>query len=196
MKVEKEADQRPSHHVHSKISAAGHYLPRRRLTNQDLEQLVETSNEWIKTRTGIEERRILDAGFGTSYMAAKAAEEALKQRGLRPQELDLIIVATVTPDMMVPQTAAFVQKKLKAINCSGFDLNGGCAGFICALATGSQFIQSGRYEKVLVIGADTMSTIIDYQDRNTCIIFGDGAGACCLRRPEKKRRAFWTLICT
>ena len=163
--------------MHAIITAVGHYVPEKKLTNKDLEQMVDTNDEWITTRTGIRERRILEKDKGTSYMAVEAAKMVLSQRKISAADLDLIIVATTTPDMMVPPTAALVQKELKAVNCWGFDLNGACSGFLFALATGAQFIESGRHRKVLVIGADKMSAIIDYQDRNTCILFGDAGGA-------------------
>lgn len=159
------------------ITGVGHYVPERKLTNKDLEQMVDTNDEWITTRTGIKERRILENNKGTSYMAVKAAEMALKQKNISADELDLIIVATITPDRMVPATAAIVQKELNASNCWGFDLNGGCSGFLYALSTASQFIETGKHQKIMVIGADKMSSIIDYEDRNTCVIFGDAAGA-------------------
>lgn len=162
------------------ITGVGHFVPDRKLTNNDLEQLVETNDEWITSRTGIKERRILEKDKGTSYMAAKAAKMALEQRKISAAELDLIIVATSTPDMMLPATAAFVQKELNATNCWGFDLNAACAGFVYALAIASQFIESGKHKRVMAIGADKMSAVIDYEDRNTCIIFGDGAGAALL----------------
>jgi 3-oxoacyl-[acyl-carrier-protein] synthase-3 len=159
------------------ITAVCHYVPEKKLTNRDLERLVDTNDEWITTRTGIKERRILAADKGTSYMAVRAVRMILKQRQISADEIDLIIIATVTPDRTVPPTAALVQKELKARNCWGYDVNGACSGFLFALASGMQFIESGRHRKVIVIGADKMSAIIDYQDRNTCILFGDGAGA-------------------
>lgn len=159
------------------ISGVGHFAPENRLTNKDLEQMVDTNDEWITTRTGIKERRILGKGKGTSFMAVKAAEMVLSKRNISADELDLIIVATVTPDMPVPSTAALVQKELKTSNCWGFDLNGGCTGFVYALSVASQFVESGKHQKVMVIGADKMSAIIDYEDRNTCVLFGDAAGA-------------------
>lgn len=159
------------------ISGVGHFTPENRLTNHDLEKMVDTNDEWIKARTGIRERRILDKEKGTSYMAVKAAESVLNQTRTGPDEIDLILVATVTPDMPVPATAALVQKGLNAVNAWGFDINGGCTGFICALATGSQFVKAGSHRKVLVIGADKMSSIINYTDRTTCVLFGDAAGA-------------------
>ena len=159
------------------ISAVGHYAPEKRLTNHDLEEMVETSDEWITSRSGIKERRILAAGKGTSFMAVKAARAVLSQRGISADDIDMIIVATVTADMMFPATAALVQKKLKATRCWGYDISAGCSGFLCALSTGAQFIETGKYKKVLVIGTDKMSTILNYEDRNSCVLFGDGAGA-------------------
>ncbi len=159
------------------ITAVGHYVPEEKLTNNDLERMVDTNDEWITTRTGIKERRILATGKGTSFMAVQAIQMILKQRQLSADEIDLIIVATVTPDKTVPPTAALVQKELKAHNCWGYDLNGACSGFLFALASGMQFIESGRHNKVIVVGADKMSAITNYQDRNTCILFGDAAGA-------------------
>lgn len=163
--------------MHAIITGVGHFVPKGRLTNSDLEKLVDTNDEWITTRTGIKERRILDKDKGTSYMAIQAARMVLNQKKMTADELDLIIVATVTPDMTVPPMAALVQKELNARNCWGFDINGACSGFLYALVTGSQFVESGRHKKVMVIGADKMSAIIDYQDRNTCVLFGDAAGA-------------------
>ncbi|NBB86115.1 MAG: beta-ketoacyl-ACP synthase III [Bacteroidetes bacterium] len=163
---------------HAAITAVGHFLPDKRLTNADLEQMVDTNDEWIRSRTGIIERRILDDDDkATSYMASRAAQEALDKRGVTADEVDLIIVATVTPDMLFPATACLVQDAIGASNAWGFDLSAACSGFLFALSTGASFITSGRYDKVLVIGADKMSAIIDYTDRNTCILFGDAAGA-------------------
>jgi 3-oxoacyl-[acyl-carrier-protein] synthase-3 len=159
------------------IRSVGRFLPERRLTNHDLEKMVDTSDEWIVSRTGIRERRILDPGLGNSYMAVRAAEECLERAGTSPDEIDAIIVGTVTPDMFFPSTACLVQTKLGAKRAWGFDLSAGCSGFVFSLTTGAQLIESGRCKKVLVIGSDVMSTIIDYQDRNTCVLFGDGAGA-------------------
>ncbi len=166
------------------ITAVGHFVPEKRLTNTDLEKLVDTNDEWITSRTGIKERRIADKDKGVCYMSVESAKIVLNQRQISADEIDLILLATVTPDMPVPAAAALVQKELGAKNCWGFDINGGCSGFIYALAVGAQFIESGRHKKVLVIGADKMSAIINYQDRNTCIIFGDGAGAVLLEPSE------------
>ena len=159
------------------ITAVSHYVPEQVLSNVDLEKMVNTTDEWITSRTGIKERRILGLNMGTSYMATHAARNVLEQRGLSARELDLIVVATVTPDMSVPAAAALIQNKLGADNCGGFDINGGCSGFLCALTTGAQFIESGRFQKVMVIGADTMSAVINFEDRDTCVLFGDAAGA-------------------
>ncbi len=159
------------------ITGVGHCVPEKKLTNADLEKLVDTNDEWITTRTGIRERRILEKGKGTSVMAVPAARKALAQADVAPEELDMIVTATVTPDQIVPSMAAVVQKELGARRCWGYDVNGGCTGFLCAFTTAAQFIESGRYRKILVIGADKMSAIVDYEDRNTCILFGDAAGA-------------------
>jgi 3-oxoacyl-[acyl-carrier-protein] synthase-3 len=166
------------------ITAVGHYAPEKRLTNQELEQMVETNDEWIVARTGIKERRILEDGKGSSYMALRAAESVLEQRNISADDLDLILVATVTPDMMFPATAALVQDGLKASNCWGYDISAGCSGFLCGLSTATQFIETGKYKKILIIGVDKMSAIMDYQDRNSCILFGDGAGAVLLEPSE------------
>ncbi|HUB03055.1 MAG TPA: beta-ketoacyl-ACP synthase III [Terriglobales bacterium] len=160
-----------------KISALGTYVPPRLLTNDDLARMVETSDEWIMSRVGIKERHIVDKGVGTSDLAAEAARQALKQRGIEATELDAIIVATVTPDMMFPATACLVQHKIGAPNVWGFDLSAGCSQFVYALQVGAQFVATGAHKKVMVIGADVMSSIIDYTDRATCVLFGDGAGA-------------------
>ncbi|MFP4306240.1 MAG: beta-ketoacyl-ACP synthase III [Desulfococcaceae bacterium] len=167
------------------ITGVGHFVPEKRLTNQELEKMVETNDEWIVSRTGIKERRILDPGLGTSHMAEQASRQALENAGVFPEELDVILLATVTPDYPVPSAVALVESALGAVNSWGIDMNGGCTGFLCAMATGVQFIESGRHRKILVIGADTMSSILDYTDRNTCILFGDGAGAVLLEPAEE-----------
>ena len=163
--------------IRAKISALGTFVPPRLLTNADLEKMVETSDEWIMERTGIRERHIVDKGMATSDLAVEAASEALKERGWAPSDLDAIIVATVTPDMFFPSTACVVQHKLGAKGVWGFDLSAACSAFVYALQVGAQFIATGAHKKVMVIGADVMSSIIDYTDRATCVIFGDGAGA-------------------
>jgi len=160
-----------------KISALGTYVPPRLLTNADLEKMVDTTNDWIMSRVGIKERHLAGKGVGTSDLAAEAAKVALARRGIGPDELDAIIVATVTPDMMFPATACLVQDKIGAKHCWGFDLQAGCSQFVYALQVGAQFVRTGAHKKVMVIGADVMSSIIDYTDRATCVLFGDGAGA-------------------
>ena len=167
------------------ITGVGHYVPEKILTNRDLEKMVDTNDEWITTRTGIKERRILDKEKGTSYMATKAAQAVLEETNTSPDEIDLILLATVTPDMPVPSAVSFIQKNLGASKSWGFDINGGCTGFMCALTTGAQFIESGRHKKVLVIGADKMSAITNYEDRTTCVLFGDAAGAVLLEASKE-----------
>lgn len=169
----------------AKISAVGHFLPEDRLTNFDLEKLVDTNDEWIRTRTGISERRILkNPDKATSYMAANAAQEALDEAGVSAEEIDLIIVATVTPDYLFPATACLVQEKIGASKAFAFDISAACSGFLYALTTGASYIQGRMAKKVLVIGADKMSSILDYSDRTTCILFGDGAGAVLLEASD------------
>lgn len=160
----------------AKITATSRYLPKRVLTNFDLEKMVETSNEWILSRTGIEKRHLVSEGEATSDMGAHVAKQLLERSGKHPDEIDLIIVATSTPDYPVVSTAALVQNKIGANNAWGFDIIAACTGFVYALETGAKMVESGRYKNVIVIGGDTMSSIIDYTDRNTCVIFGDGAG--------------------
>jgi 3-oxoacyl-[acyl-carrier-protein] synthase-3 len=160
------------------ITSVGGYVPETKLTNFDLEKLVDTNDEWIKSRTGISERRILrEPGKASSDMAVKAIEEILRKKHLDPLEIDCIICATVTPDMVLPATANIIGDKIGAKNAFGFDLGAACSGFLFALTTGASFVEAGRYKKVIVVGVDKMSSIIDYTDRATCIIFGDGAGA-------------------
>ncbi len=165
------------------ITAVGMYVPEKILDNKYFERIVETSDEWIRTRTGISERRILENG-ATSDLAANAAKDLLKSKNISPEEIDVIIVATVTPDMFFPATACLVQEKIGAKNAWGFDLSAACSGFLFAYHTGCSLIESGKYKKVLVIGADKMSSIADYTDRNTCILFGD-AGAAFLLEPTE-----------
>ena len=160
------------------ITAVGAYVPEFVLTNKMLEELVDTNDEWITTRTGIKERRILKKeGAGTSYMAIKAAQDLIKKRGIDPKEIDLIMVGTATPDTLVASTAAYVASEIGATNAFAFDLLAACSSFLFGMSTAAGFVASGRYKKVLLIGADKMSSILDYTDRTTCIIFGDGAGA-------------------
>lgn len=168
-----------------KISALGCYAPPRLLTNADLEKMVETNNEWILERTGIRERHIADPEMATSDLAVEAGKAALKQRGIEASEIDAIIVCTVTPDMFFPSTACLVQHRLGARGAWGFDLIAACSGFLFGLTTAAHLVASGSHRKVLVIGADTMSRIIDYTDRATCVLFGDGAGAMLVEPSEE-----------
>ena len=163
------------------ITSVGYYVPSKVLTNADLEKLVDTSDEWIFTRTGIRERRMAAPDEATSDLAAKAAKSAMASAGIKPEDIDLIIVATVTPDMPFPSTACLVQEKIGARRAAAFDIEAACSGFIYALEIGQQFIMSRTYETVLVIGADKLTSIVDWTDRNTCVLFGDGAGAAILQ---------------
>lgn len=170
--------------IRAKISALGTYVPPRLLTNADLERMVDTSNEWIMTRVGIRERHVVDKGIATSDLATEAARKALAQRGLAPTDIETIIVGTVTPDMFFPSTACVVQEKLGAKGAWGFDLSAACSAFLYSVQVGAQFISTGAHKKVMAIGSDVMSSIIDYTDRATCVIFGDGAGAAILEPAE------------
>jgi 3-oxoacyl-[acyl-carrier-protein] synthase-3 len=167
--------------IHAAITAVNGYVPDYVLTNKELETMVDTNDEWITSRTGIKERRILKGeGLGTSDLATPAVEGLLKKRGITANEIDLIIFCTTTPDMPFPATANILAHKIGAKNCWGFDLQAACSGFLFGLATGAQFIENGKHTKVLVVGADKMSSMVDYQDRSTCIIFGDGCGVALL----------------
>jgi 3-oxoacyl-[acyl-carrier-protein] synthase-3 len=168
---------KPRHPVRAKISSVGTYVPPRLLTNADLEKMVETNDQWIVERTGIRERHLADKGVATSDLASQAARDCLQRRGIEASELDAILVATVTPDMLFPATACLVQEKIGAKGAWGFDLSAACSGFLYALQVGAKLVESGAHKKVMVIGADVMSSILDYTDRSTCILFGDGAGA-------------------
>jgi 3-oxoacyl-[acyl-carrier-protein] synthase III len=170
--------------VEVRIIGTGSYAPEKIVTNDDLAKLVDTNDEWIVSRSGIKERRI-SSGEDTSHLAAKAAQKALEDAGIDPMELDLIIVATITPDMHTPSTACIVQKNLGAMKASAFDLNAACSGFIYGLNVGAQFIKTGTYKNVLVIGSEVLSKIVNWEDRSTCVLFGDGAGAVVLGSSDK-----------
>ncbi|CAN5509235.1 ketoacyl-ACP synthase III [soil metagenome] len=176
---------RPQVRVRAKISSVGAYVPPKLLTNADLEKMVATNDQWIMERTGIRERHIVEPGVATSDLAVEAAKRCLEKRGIAPTEVEVIIVATVTPDMFFPATACLVQDKLGAKGAWGFDLSAACSGFPYALQVGAKLVESGVHKKVLVIGADVMSSVIDYTDRTTCVIFGDGAGAVLLEPCEE-----------
>ena len=172
--------------INSVITAVHGYVPDYVLTNQELEAMVDTTDEWITTRTGIKERRILKGeGRGTSEMGAEAVKGLLKKRGMEPSEVDMLICCTVTPDMKFPATANIISDQVGILNAFSFDLNAACSGFIYGLITGSMYVRSGLYKKVVVVGADKMSSIVDYSDRQTCVIFGDGAGAVLLEPSEE-----------
>ncbi len=180
--------------IRAKISALGTYVPPRVLSNADLERMVDTSDEWIMSRVGIRERHIAEKGVASSDLAVEAATNALARRGMKPSEIEAIIVGTVTPDMLFPSTACMVQQKLGATGAWGFDLSAACSAFVYSLQVGAQFIASGAHKRVLAIGADVMSSIIDYTDRATCVLFGDGAGAAILEPAENESEGFIDFI--
>lgn len=172
--------------IHAAITAVGGYVPEYRLTNKILETMVDTNDEWILTRTGISERRIQKGeGLASSDMAVEAIKDLLKKRGIGPEEIDCVVCGTVTPDMVFPATANIISDKAGLKNAFGFDISAACSGFLFSLTTGASFIESGRYKKVIVVGVDKMSAIVDYSDRTTCVIFGDGAGAVLLEASEE-----------
>ncbi len=193
-------------HFGSIIAGTGSYVPEKRLTNDDLSKLVETNDEWIVQRTGIRERRIAAADESTAKLAVKAARRALEGAKLDAADLDLILCATITPEMMFPATACFIGEALGLSSTPAFDISAACSGFIYALEAGSNFVKTGRYKNVLVVGAETLSRITDYTDRGSCILFGDGAGAVVLQRCDDERRGLiysslhadgrgWELLC-
>lgn len=173
-----------SHRIAAKITGVAGYVPPKVLTNADLEKMVDTTNDWIMTRVGIRERHLVEKGVATSDLAVEAAKKALANRGFAPTDIEALIVGTVTPDMLFPSTACLVQHKLGAKGAWGFDISAACSAFLYSLQTGAQFIATGVHKRVLVIGADVMSSVIDYTDRATCVIFGDGAGAAILEPAE------------
>jgi 3-oxoacyl-[acyl-carrier-protein] synthase-3 len=170
----------------AEIVGTGNYLPEKILTNADLEKTLDTSDEWIRTRTGIHERRIARKDESSSTLGAHAAKSALNSAGMKPDELDMIIVCTSTPDVLYPSTACFVQKNIGASKAAAYDISAVCSGFVFGLSIAEQYIKSGRYENVMVIGAEVNSRIMDWSDRKTCILFGDGAGAVVIKRVEKE----------
>lgn len=176
------------------ITATARYLPERVLSNFDLEKMIDTTDEWIRTRTGIDTRHLVSEGQASADMATEVAKILLERSNTDKNEIDLIIIATITPDTLLPATAARVQHNLDAQNCWGFDLSGACTGFLYALETGAKFVESGKYKKVMIIGVDTMSSIIDYTDRNTCVLFGDGAGGVLLEPTESKNGIIDSLL--
>ncbi len=172
------------HKIRAKITGVACYTPPRVVTNADIEKIVDTTDEWIRTRTGISERHYVDPGMATSHMATEAAKSLLAQTHTDPAQIGLIVVASVTPDMFFPATACLVQDRIGAKNAWGFDLSAACSGFLYALTVGAQFAASGAHKKVMVIGSDTMTSILNFEDRATCVLFGDGAGAVLLEPAE------------
>ncbi|MFA5388449.1 MAG: beta-ketoacyl-ACP synthase III [Candidatus Omnitrophota bacterium] len=169
------------------ILGLGCYLPSRKMTNKDLEKMVDTTDEWIMTRTGIRERRIAPKEFAASDMGAEAAMAAIKDAGLTPEDIDLIITATVTGDMAFPSTSCVIQNKIGARNSAAFDINAACSGFIFGITTAKHYVDSGLYKHVLVIGTEKMTSLVDWQDRSTCVLFGDGAGACVIGKSRERK---------
>src|SRR5271169_5833271 len=178
-------DEKTGRRIPAKITGVSGYAPPRVMTNQDLEKLVDTNDEWIRTRTGIRERHVVEGGVATSHLATEAARRVLHQTGTAAEDIELIVVASVTPDMMFPATACLVQDRIGAKRAWGFDLSAACSGFVYALTVGAQFVGAGTHRKALVIGSDKMTSILDYQDRTTCVLFGDGAGAVLLEPTDR-----------
>ena len=180
---------------HSGILGLGCYLPAKKLTNKDLEKMVDTSDEWIMTRTGIRERRIAPKEFAASDMGVEAARAAIKDAGLESEDIDLIIVATVTGDMAFPSTACIIQDKIGAINSAAFDINAACSGFVFGITIAKQFVDSGLYKNALVIGTEKMTNLVDWTDRSTCVLFGDGAGACVIGKSKNRQIVSYFIGC-
>jgi 3-oxoacyl-[acyl-carrier-protein] synthase III len=180
--------------IAAKITGVAGYVPPRVVTNFDLEKRVDTNDEWIRTRTGIRERHYADPGVATSHLGTEAARKLLAARGVNPEEIDLIVLASVTPDMFFPATACLIQDRLGAKNAWGFDLSAACSGFVYALTVGAQFVGSGANKKVLVIGSDVMTSILDFTDRATCVLFGDGAGAVLLEPATSEKEGILDFV--
>jgi 3-oxoacyl-[acyl-carrier-protein] synthase-3 len=180
--------------IAAKITGVAGYVPPRVVTNFDLEKRVDTNDEWIRTRTGIRERHYADPGVATSHLGTEAARKLLAARGVNPEEIDLIVLASVTPDMLFPATACLIQDRLGAKNAWGFDLSAACSGFVYALTVGAQFVGSGAHKKVLVIGSDVMTSILDFTDRATCVLFGDGAGAVLLEPTSSEKEGILDFV--
>ena len=180
--------------IAAKITGVAGYVPPRVVTNFDLEKRVDTNDEWIRTRTGIRERHYADPGVATSHLGTEAARKLLAARGVNPEEIDLIVLASVTPDMFFPATACLIQDRLGAKNAWGFDLSAACSGFVYALTVGAQFVGSGAHKKVLVIGSDVMTSILDFTDRATCVLFGDGAGAVLLEPATSEKEGILDFV--
>jgi 3-oxoacyl-[acyl-carrier-protein] synthase-3 len=187
-------EMRMNKKLNGQITGLGAYVPSRRLTNADLEKIVETSDEWIFSRSGIRERRIAEENEYGSDMSVHAARQALEMAGLNPEDIELVIVGTVTPDYRVPSNACVIQRKLGFVNAAALDIVAACAGFINGLAIANAFIKAGQYRRILVIGVEKLSSITDYTDRNTCVLFGDGAGAAIIEATEEKRGILSTFL--
>ena len=177
------------------ILGLGCYLPSRKVTNKDLEKMVDTSDEWIMTRTGIRERRVAPQESAASDLGVEAAKLAIKDAKLKPEDIDLIIVATVTGDMAFPSTSCIIQDKIGACNAAAFDINAACSGFVFGITTAKQFVDSGLYKNVLVIGAEKMTSLVDWTDRSTCVLFGDGAGACIIGKSKERQIVSYFIGC-
>ncbi|MFC1667196.1 beta-ketoacyl-ACP synthase III [Candidatus Omnitrophota bacterium] len=169
------------------ILGLGYYLPQKKLTNKDLEKIVDTSDQWIITRTGIKERRIASKEVAASDLGVEASRAAIKDAGLKPEDIDLIITATITPDMAFPATACIIQDKIGAKNAAAFDINAACSGFVFGMIAAQSFVNSGMYNNVLVIGTEKLTSIVDWTDRSTCVLFGDGAGACVIGKSKERK---------
>ncbi|HXQ24771.1 MAG TPA: beta-ketoacyl-ACP synthase III [Candidatus Acidoferrales bacterium] len=183
-----------SQRIAAKITGVAGYVPPRVVTNADIEKIVDTTDEWIRTRTGIRERHFAEPGVASSHLGTEAAKKLLALKGLRPEEIDMIVVATVTPDMLFPATACLIQDRLGATHAWGFDLSAACSGFAYALTVGAQFVGAGTHKKVLVIGSDVMTSILDFKDRATCVLFGDGAGAVLLEPAASDREGIIDFV--
>ncbi|MCX5693017.1 MAG: ketoacyl-ACP synthase III [Candidatus Omnitrophica bacterium] len=177
------------------ILGLGCYLPAKKLTNKDLEKIVDTSDEWIVTRTGIKERRIAPKELAASDLGVEAAKAAIKDAGLKPEDIDMIITATVTGDMAFPSTACIIQDKIGAVNSAAFDINAACSGFVFGITIAKQFVDSGLYKNVLVVGTEKMTSLVDWTDRSTCVLFGDGAGACVVGKSKDRRIISYFIGC-
>jgi len=177
------------------ILGLGCYLPARKLTNKDLEKMVDTSDEWIVTRTGIKERRVAPEEFAASDLGSEAARAAIKDAGLNPEDIDLIITATITGDMAFPSTSCVIQNKIGAVNAAAFDINAACSGFVFGITTAKQYVDSGLYRNVLVIGTEKMTSLVDWTDRSTCVLFGDGAGACVIGKSKDRQIISYFIGC-
>ena len=176
---------------YARILATGSALPERIVTNADLEKMVDTSDEWIRTRTGIRERRVAADGETTGDLALRAAQQALQDAGVKASDLDMVILGTTTPDLVFPATACLIQNRLGANGCMAFDVNAACSGFVYALGVANNFVRAGQVKRALVMGAETLTRMVDWSERESCVLFGDGAGAKCSRSPSRRSTRWW-----